>query len=188
MDEKTEMSSENGWSIPRSGEMQLNIFKAVRDDVLMKVLTDLQLGPAHHQISVDGESPNRPIQIDWDSHLSPTISWNETIGAFGPGLVIKRKTDSPVLNATSFVGMVQVGGNLLSSLELETSTNPAIKRRWSKSRKKYVVVTMCNYFLSPWTLSFVGRIPNGNLDWYQVNEAKWTLAIAKVIGNFGRTT
>lgn len=173
----------SGWERPKTGELHLNTFKNVRDDALLRVLSNLQLRDTHDIVSVDNESPSRPLQVSWDEQVTSVLSWTEAHGVIGSGIVIKRRFED---GSDRFVGMIQVGGAVLDDFQMEYNTHPIVRARYSASQKKWIALSVFNCFASPWGLAFLGRNANSTEVWHRVSEEDWEKMLNLVVDNCRR--
>jgi len=157
------------------------MFRQVRDHFLLPVLSDLQLKSTHSMISVDGETPGRPIEISWDSHLSQTLSWSESFGVVGTAMKFSRFWPH---GDRKTIGMIQLGGVVLTEREFK-GTPPGwyIKAKQSKTTKKYTVLTHQGWYLSAWGLWLLGEQGSEVIVWHSVPETKFGTALNKAFEN-----
>lgn len=173
----------SGWERPKTGESHLKIFKTLRDDALLRIVSNLQLRDTHDIVSVDNEAPSRPLQISWDEHVSTVLSWTESHGVIGSGIVIKRRFED---GSDRFVGMIQIGGAVLDDFQMEHNSHHIVKFRYSASLKKWVVLSTLNCFASPWGLAFLGRSVESTEIWHRVSEEDWEKMLNLVVDNCRR--
>lgn len=154
------------------------MFRQVRDHFLLPVLSGLQLKKTHSMISVDGEVPGRPIEISWDAHLPSTMSWSETLGVVGFGMIVNRFWPH---GDRKKVGAIQVAGVVLEQKAfMETPGRWYKQAKQSKTTKRFTVLTHQEWFLTSWGLWLLDhKEPDPDIYWHKVPETIFGIAVNK---------
>lgn len=166
------------WKRPDSPARMERVFRSVRDHDLsyLRVLLETQLGTA---LSIDGSGDGQ-VELDWDRCVTPNLTWSESLGLVGPGLLVNLRKKP--------IAMVQIG-----AVEVDMETYQMIPDTWFVEKfvppdsKTGFVLTQRNYFLTHEGLKefgdpdFIRTITADERLWYQVTFSCLEFAFQRLI-------
>jgi len=157
-------------------------------------LRDRVLHPVRHAIeqqtqfsslmSFDFEDRTKPIQVRWDTQLTPTCSWSSKWGLVCHGMQIIEMVDGN----EHPIGMVQLGGTWIDSEEYQhLPAGCFIKEFFRKRERKCYLLLLESYFLTRWSIEQYAMgmddcIREPEAVWHQVPTQQDWLNVIDVMG------
>lgn len=175
-------SNDSLWMKPDSTERMVRVFKKVRDHDISYLRVVLEHIP-RTVLEIDGSDREKPVRLDWNSQIVPGITWSDSVGVIGPGLILHHR-NKPIL-------MVQIGAAEVSMQDYQMLPNTWYLEKFVPSDERHgFVLTHRGYFLTYEGLKefgdpdFIRTVQVDARIWYQVTFQCGEFAIQRLVARY----